>query len=104
MTFAGKALQGQLIVYSPTPSSLALVDFARSMLKEYFGGQDPETAQFHLEVEKYAALLADLKPKFIHHPRSKECIQGMIRELGFDSLKTYFDVPRMCAVRRATTI
>jgi hypothetical protein len=90
-----KLYEGQLIVYSPTPSSLALVDFARGMLKEYFGGQDPETAQFHLEVEKYAALLAELKPKFIHHPRSKECIQGMMRELGFDSLKTYFDVPRM---------
>ena len=90
-----KIYAGQLIVHSPTPSSLALVDFAKSMLKEAFGSLDPETAQYHLEVEKYAALLAELKPRFIHHPKSKEFIQGMLRELGFDLEKTYFDVPRM---------
>lgn len=90
-----KIYAGQLIICSPTPSSLELVDFAKTMLKESFGSLDPETAQFHLEVEKYAALLADLKPKFIHHPKSKECIRGMLRELGFDLEKTYFDVPRM---------
>ena len=90
-----KLFEGQLIVYSPTPSSLALIDFARDMLREYFGSYDPETAQFQMEVEEYAALLADLKPKFIHHPKSKELIQGMLRELGCDLQKTYFDVPRM---------
>jgi hypothetical protein len=90
-----KLFAGQLIVHLPTPSSLALVDFAKTMLKEAFGTLDPETAQFHMEVENYAALLADLKPKFIHHPRSKECLQGIMRELGCDPDKTYFDVPRM---------
>ncbi len=90
-----KLYAGQLIVYSPTSSSLALVDFAREMLKEAFGPLDPETAQFHVAVEKYAALLADLKPRFIHHPRSKECIQGILRELDFVLSKTYFDVPRL---------
>src|SRR6266481_9288786 len=86
---------GQLIVHSPTPSSLALVEFARQMLTEAFAGADPETAQFHLAVERYAAILAELKPKFIHAPESKKCIQGMLRELGADPEKTYFDVPRM---------
>jgi hypothetical protein len=87
--------RGQLLVYSPTPSSLALVDFARGMLREAFGKLDPEMAQYGMAVEDYAALLADLKPKFIHHPKSKECIQGILRELKFDLEKTYFDVPRM---------
>jgi ectoine hydroxylase-related dioxygenase (phytanoyl-CoA dioxygenase family) len=36
-----------------------------------------------------------LKPKFIHHPKSKEFIQDILQELGCDLLKTYFDVPRM---------
>ena len=36
-----------------------------------------------------------LKPKFIHHPQSKEYIQGMLAESGCDLEKTYFDVPRM---------
>ena len=86
---------GQLLVYSPTPSSLALVEFAREMAKAAFPGLDPETVQYHLPVERYAAILAEMKPKFIHHPRSKECLQGILRELGCDMEKTYFDVPRM---------
>jgi hypothetical protein len=87
--------RGELLVYSPTPSSLALVDFARKMLEEAFHPYEPETAQYRLSVERYAAILAELKPQFIHAPRSKECIQGMLRELGFDPEKTYFDVPRL---------
>jgi hypothetical protein len=87
--------RGQLLVYSATPSSLKLVDFARSMAEAAFHPHDPETAQYELPVERYAAILAELKPKFIHAPQSKECIQGMLRELGCDPEKTYFDVPRM---------
>jgi hypothetical protein len=87
--------RGQILVHSPTPSSLALIDFARKMAEEAFHPLDPETAQFHLPVERFAAILADLKPKFIHAQKSKECIQGILRELGADAGKTYFDVPRM---------
>ena len=87
--------RGQLLVYSPTPSSLKLVDFARSMAEAAFHPHDPEAAQYELPVERYAAILAELKPKFIHAPQSKECIQGMLRELACDPEKTYFDVPRM---------
>jgi hypothetical protein len=86
---------GQLLVYSPTPSSLALVDFARKMAEEAFHPYDPEMAQYRLPVERYAAILAELKPKFIHAQKSKECIQRMLLEMGFDLEKTYFDVPRM---------
>lgn len=86
---------GQLFVYSPTPSSIALVALARELIQEAFGPLDPETAQYHLPVERYAAILAELKPKFIHHPRSKECIQGLLGEFGCDPDRTYFDVPRM---------
>ncbi len=87
--------RGQLLVYSPTPSSLALAEFARKMVEAAFHPLDPETAQFHLSVEKYAAILSELKPKFIHAPESKKCIQGMLGDLGFSLEKTYFDVPRM---------
>ena len=87
--------RGQLFVYSPTASSLALVAFAREMAEQAFHPLNPETAQYNLPVERYAAILAEMKPKFIHHPRSKECLQGIFRELGCDLNKTYFDVPRM---------
>jgi hypothetical protein len=87
--------RGQLFVYSPSPSSIALVQLARQMAEEAFHPYDPETAQYHLPVERFAAVLADLKPRFIHAPESKMHIQGMLRELGCDPEKTYFDVPRM---------
>lgn len=86
---------GQLFVHTPVPSALALVQLARELIQEAFGAQDPELAQHHMPVEEYAALLAGLKPKFIHHPRAKHCIQGILRELGCDLSRTYFDVPRM---------
>ncbi|HKT46188.1 MAG TPA: hypothetical protein VJP87_01565 [Candidatus Acidoferrales bacterium] len=87
--------RGQLLVYSPTPSSLALVNFARKMAEDAFHPHSPETAQFDFPVERYAAILSELKPKFIHAPESKKFIQGMLAELGFNLEKTYFDVPRM---------
>ena len=40
-------------------------------------------------------MLADLKPRFIHDPRCKELIAGLLAELGCDTEKTYFDVPRL---------
>ena len=86
---------GQLFVYSPTASSLALVDLARTLIREAFGTRDPETAQYDMRVEDYASTLADLKPKFIHHPQAKQLIPKMLRELDCDLDKTFFDVPRM---------
>jgi len=86
---------GQLFGYSPTRSSRAFVEFAQEMVQQAFGTVDPETAQYSMPVEAYAALLAELKPKFIHDPRSKEFIRGILRELRCDLQQTYFDVPRM---------
>jgi hypothetical protein len=87
--------EGQLFVYSPTPRSLALVELARRLITAAFGQLDPETAQYHMPVEQYAATLADLKPKFIHHPDSKRMIQQILEERGCDLEQTYFDVPRL---------
>jgi len=86
---------GDLFVYRPVPSALALVELARELIREAFGARDPELAQFEMPVEEYAQLLADLKPKFIHHPGAKEHIPSILRELGCDPAKTYFDIPRM---------
>ena len=48
-----------------------------------------------MPVEEFAALLAELKPKFIHHPESKERIRALLASFGCDLDRTYFDVPRM---------
>jgi hypothetical protein len=86
---------GQLFIFSPCPSAIALCQLAREMSEEAFAPLDPRDAQHHLPVEEYVAILARLKPKFIHHPKSKQCIQGIFNELGCDLTKTYFDVPRL---------
>jgi len=86
---------GQLIVYSPRPTSLALSDFAREMSEQAFGSQEPRQAQHTMPVEEYAATLANLKPKFIHHPKVKTLMQAMLRDFGCDPEETYFDVPRL---------
>jgi hypothetical protein len=87
--------QGQLIVYSPRPSSLALCAFARRLIEQAFAPLDPLTAQHHLSVERYAEILGKLKPEFIHHEESKRHLQELLADLGCDSQKTYFDLPRM---------
>jgi len=87
--------EGQLHVYSPLPRSLELCKFAREMCEEAFAPHDPQTAQYHLPVERFAEILAELKPKFIHHPTSKRLIQNLLVEMGCDPGKTYFDVPRL---------
>jgi|SRR5579864_6374042 len=84
----------QLDTHSPLSSSIALRDFAREMCQQVFAPYDPREAQHHMEVERFAAVLAEVKPRFIHHPKSKSLIQNLPVETGCDPEKTYFDVPR----------
>jgi hypothetical protein len=90
-----RLFEGQLFVYSPCQSSRAFIGFAQGMIKEAFAPYDPETAQFHLPVERYAEILGKLKPEFIHHPESKRHLRSLLSEMGCDLEKTYFDVPKM---------
>src|SRR5262245_4748667 len=83
---------GQVFVYGATPASRALIEFTRQLIADAFGRRDPQTAQFDLPVEEFAALLADLKPRFIHHPRCKELLPALLEEFGCELEKTYFDV------------
>ena len=87
--------EGDLFVFSASASSSALAQLAREMSIEAFAPHDPEVAQESMPAEKYVEVLADLKPRFIHHPRGKELIAGMLAELGCDVERTYFDVPRL---------
>ena len=70
---------GQLFVYSPQDSTRALCDFARELCEEAFAPHDPREAQYHLSVERCVEILAELKPRFIHHPRSKTLIRTILQ-------------------------
>lgn len=86
---------GSLFLYSPSPAAVKLCEFARELIEAAFAPHNPLTVHKSLPVERCVEILAELKPKFIHHPRSKELIQALLAERGFDLEKTYFDVPRL---------
>lgn len=86
---------GAIYVFSPRASLIALCDHARALTEEAFDGIDPRTAQFHMPVERYVEICAPLKPRFIHHPRTKELIREVIIDFGCDLDDTYQDVPRL---------
>jgi hypothetical protein len=87
--------QGSLFVYSPRPATAALCAFAREMIDRAFAPLVPEDAHLALPVERYAQILGELKPAFIHHPESKRLIRALLADLGCDPERTYFDVPRL---------
>ena len=64
--------QGQLFVYAPRPAMLRLVAHANAMIAEAFHPLDPQTAQYEMPVERFVAICALLKPRFIHHPTTIE--------------------------------
>jgi len=87
--------KGSLFVQSPSPYALKLCQLAKEMIEEAFHPLHPLTLHETMPVERCVEKLAALKPQFIHHPKSKEYIQGMLAEAGCDIEKTYFDVPRL---------
>jgi hypothetical protein len=87
--------EGDLFVFSPRASTLALVEHARGMIAAALPGLDPLRAQYDMPVEQYVSIMAPLKPAFIHHPRTKELIRDILADLGCVLETTYLDVPRL---------
>ncbi len=91
---------GDVFVFSPRPSTLALSAFARELVEQAFHPLTPERAQFDLPVERFIDIMSPLKPRFIHHPRTQDLLRALLADVGEDLERTYFDLPRM---RVATT-
>ena len=87
--------QGDLFVFSARPSTEALTNLARELIEEAFHPLDPQLAQDSLPVERFIEIVGPLKPRFIHHERTKDLLLALLRDLDVDMEKTYFDVPRM---------
>ncbi len=86
---------GQLFQLNPGPASTRLIAFAAAMIEEAFAPHPPQRAHRALPLEEYVRILAELKPRFIHHPRCKELLRDLLAEAGCDLERTYFDVPRL---------
>lgn len=93
--------EGEVFVFSPIPSSIKLCEFARELIQEAFAPLEPKEAEYKLSTQEYVAILARLKPKFVHHPAAKQFLRGILEELGCDPTKTYFDVPRLKSIPHA---
>ena len=52
--------EGELFVFSPLPSSLALCEFARDLIQEAFARLDPQEAEYKLPTREYI----DIRPSF----------------------------------------
>lgn len=89
---------GELLVFTPRPSTIALCDFAREMIEDAFAPHAPLEAQYHMPVEEWVGRFAPVKPAFIHHPRTKGLIRDILVEMGCDADETYMDVPRLRGV------
>lgn len=90
-----KLYAGDIVILSATPGSKALVALARTMLEDAFAPHDARTVHEHRTPEEVAAILAKLKPSFIHHPECKKLIPTIMAEHDVDLSKLFFDVPRL---------
>jgi hypothetical protein len=89
---------GKILLYTQAKSFQNLIGYAREIINEAFQGNDPETAQYTMSVEKFVETVAPMKTKFTNDHHTKELIRDVMIELGCDIDKTYFDVPRLRAV------
>ncbi len=86
---------GDLFAFSVSYHATQLAELAREMSEAAFAPHDPPVAQESMSPERYVEILAELKPAFIHDPRAKELIAGILTDVGADIERTYFDVPRL---------
>ena len=69
---------GNIIILSPTPETLTLVEHTRGMIEDAFAPVDPQRAHQHLAVERCVEILSVLKPTYIHHSHTNEVIQSVL--------------------------
>ncbi len=90
-----RIFEGQIFLFSPRASIRALAEHARSMIEGAFPGKDPRYVQFDMPVEDYVAVVAPLKPQFIHNDETKRLVRDVLADMGCDLETTYQDVPRL---------
>lgn len=87
--------KGEVLVYAPRSSSLALVEHARNLIEAAFAPQQPQRAHENIAVERAVEILARLKPQFIHDSLTQRLLRDTLLEFGCGAQDTYQDVPRL---------
>ena len=91
---------GDVFVYSPRPTTTALTAFARQLIEEAFAPLVPEEAQHELPVERFVEIVAPLKPRFIHHPRTLKLLRAVLCDLSGDAF--FVKGPELLVALRTT--
>lgn len=89
---------GDLLLYSCSPSLAALADHAISLITEALAPNEPEKAQFNLTVEEFVKRIGPLKSRFTNDLRTKELVRGVLLSHCGSLDDLYFDVPRLRVV------
>lgn len=90
-----KLYAGDIFVFSPRPSTLTLIEFARELIEGAFAPLPPRTAQFNLSVERFVEVFGPLKPHFIHHPKTASLLRDVVADFVTDLDAIHVDVPRL---------
>jgi hypothetical protein len=90
-----RVYQGEVLLLPANGAILDLVEHARSMVEAAFAPFDPRHAHLKLPVEQTVAILARLKPAFIHNQTTKELLRRILLASGCNPDRTYQDVPRL---------
>jgi hypothetical protein len=86
---------GQIFVFSPRPSAIALCHLACNLIEAVFGAPIPAVAEDGLATDKFLAAESSLKQQLMHHPQTKQLVQALLQDLRCDLSKTYFDLPQL---------
>lgn len=87
---------GGIFLYSATPESLRMADWARELIEEAFGVTgDIRRAHGALEVHEFVQRAGPLKSTFTNSERTKRLCQELVAAMGCDPEITYFDLPRL---------
>lgn len=86
---------GNIVVRTHVPEIVAFAEFARTLVTEAFAPDDPLTVHEARSRSELADLLIDFKPRFIHHPESKEHVRRITTALGAIAEDLYADVPKL---------
>jgi len=87
--------RGDVVIVPAGPATLALAEFARSLVENAFFPLNPRLAHHKLGTHETVEILTRLKPHFIHHPQTRVLLRQVLLDAGCDPNHTYQDVPRL---------
>ncbi len=88
---------GNLVVYAPRPSTLALIDLAHSTIEQMLGA-NPQWAQQRMSETEFAILFSGAERNFSHRHIAMELVSRVVIDFGCDAETTFINPPSLTAI------